>query len=148
MSWKNWKPMLAYPEESRSVDVLSLKDVFKKWKNWKKNEKDVTFPIELCNQNRNTSEGFNRTTNAVEGQLCGVSTLFHWSHPSITTFLEKNWLDASKQMFDRLKATTSNVTRGRKICRLPDENFAKNLADHNASNPINFLVSISHLISS
>ena len=111
------------------------------------NEKDVTFPIVLWNQNQETSEGLMRTTNAVERWYWSVSTLVQGSHPPIMTYLEEIRLDASYQKFNLLEATTGNVNRGRNKDCLLDRKFQQGLADYNADNPINFLISISHLTS-
>ena len=105
-----------YPPENRSTGVLFPTDIYKVKKS---NEKEAIFPIEIWNQNQETSEGLMRTTNSVEeGWHWGVSALFQGSHPSIIAFSEKIRLDVSNQQFNLLEATTGKVNRGQnKISR-------------------------------
>ena len=57
-------------------------------------------------------------------------------------------MDASNQKFNLVRATTGDVNRGRKKCRLLNEKFQQVWPEYNADNPINFLNSNSHSTSS
>ena len=52
-------------------------------------EKKPTFSVEIGNQNRESSDGLVRTTNAVEGRHLGGNALFHGSHHPVPTFVAK-----------------------------------------------------------
>ena len=106
---------LVIEELGKSLDQLNLEDTvaeltddlagyfqrtYIKGEKLGRTEKKPTFSVEIWNQNRESSDGLVRTTNAVEGWHLGVTALFHGSHLPVPTFLAKIKLDSFNQKFN------------------------------------------------